>query len=280
MTVPELTAEEYRALRDVIHGHCGLSFDDDLAYLLKSRLGPRVEALGLPDFAAYCRFLRSDPIGRAELEDAVDALATTETYLFREPRQLRAFADELLPALARQNARRRTLRVWSAGCSTGEEAYTVAALILRSGLFDGWDVAVFGTDIVRRVVAVARAGVYGERAFRTPEADEIRSWFTPEGERWRAGESLRRIVSFGHLNLVDDRDAALVAPVDAIFCRNVLIYFDQGARRRALEIFQAKLREGGYLLLGHAESLLHVTAELEPVHLTHDLVYRRRRRTA
>ena len=270
-----MTPEQYRLLREVIYGYCGLAFDDASAFLLENRLRPRLRYHGLPDFTAYHRFLRSDPGRGVELEAAVEALTTNETYFYREPQQLRAFAEEILPALAQQNARQRRLRIWSAGCSTGEEVYTIAVLLARSRLFEGWDVDVFGSDIVRRVLAIARAGVYGPRAFRSPEAERLRPWFVENGSRWHVVDGIRQMVSFGHLNLLDERNAALVGPVDVIFCRNVMIYFDLPARRRVVRTFRSKLRGGGFLLLGHSESLLSVTGDFELVHLRHDLVYRK-----
>jgi len=138
-------------------------------------------------------------------------------------------------------------------------------------------VDVFGSDIARRVLGLARAGVYGPRAFRTPEAEALRPWFRAEGERWHVTPAVRRLVSFGHLNLLDEAMTGLVGSADVIFCRNVMIYFDLAARKRVVHTFRHKLRDGGYLLLGHSESLLNVTADFEIVHLRHDLVYRKPR---
>jgi chemotaxis protein methyltransferase CheR len=270
-----MTEEEFRLLRELVYEHCGLTFADDGRRLLERRLAPRLEQHGLGGFGAYYRFLRHDPGRRAELETAVESLTTHETYFYREPLQLRAFAEELLPALAARNAARRRLRVWSAGCSTGEEAYTIAILLLRSGLFEGWDLDVFGTDIARRVLAVARGGSYGPRAFRTPEADLLRPWFRARDGQQEVREPVRRLVSFGQVNLLDPAMLSLVGTMDVVFCRNVMIYFDLAARRRVVSAFRSRLREGGYLLLGHSESLLNVTADFELVHLRHDLVYRK-----
>jgi chemotaxis protein methyltransferase CheR len=205
----------------------------------------------------------------------VEVLTTNETYFYREPHQLRAFSEEILPLLAAEKGAQRRLRIWSAGCSTGEEVYTVAILLARCGLFEGWDVDVFGSDIARRVLSVARAGAYGERAFRTPEAETIRPFFRVEGGKWHVRPEVRRMASFGYLNLLDEGTSTLVAGADVIFCRNVMIYFDLAARRRVLRMFLDKLRPGGYLLLGHSESLLNVTADFELVHLRNDLVYRK-----
>jgi chemotaxis protein methyltransferase CheR len=270
----EMGPEEFRLLRELIQARCGLFLRDDHGFLLERRLGPRLELLGLESFAAYHRFLRLDPGRRAELEAAVELLTTRETCFFREPRQLRAFSEELLPLLAREGAAERRLRIWSAGCSTGEEAYTIAILALRSGLFAGWDVQVCGTDISRRALAAARAGRYRAEAFRAPESEQLRPWFRPRGDGWEVGPEARRLVSFGHHNLLD---GGLPGPADAVFCRNVLMYFDLPDRRRVVGAFHRRLRPGGFLLLGHAESLLHLTADFEPVQLRSDLVHRKPR---
>lgn len=279
----DMSAEEYRLLGELVQAHCGLTFGEGMLHLVQRRLAPRVQLHGLADFTAYYRFLRFDPGRRAELEIAAECLTTNETYFFREPHQLRAFADEILPALAAEADGRRRLRVWSAGCSTGEEVYTIAILLERSGLFAGWDVEVLGTDIARHVLAVARAGVYGPNAFRTPEAEEARALLKQEGGRWHVQEPLRRLTSFGRLNLLDENAARGLGGLggfDVVFCRNVMIYFDQEARRRVVRTFHDRLREGGWLLLGHSESLLHVSSEFELVQLEHDLVYRKPRGAA
>ncbi len=277
---PGMTEEEFRLLRDLVKDHCGILFREDARYLLERRLGPRLHALGLATFAAYHRFLRHDPGRDAELDEAVDLLTTNETYFYREPLQLDAFAKEILPALARSLASKRRLRVLSAGCSTGEEAYTLAVLIRDSHLFDGWDAEVVGADISRRCVAAARTGAYGEHAFRNPEAEPMRRWFRLRGGKWAVDEAIRRMVLFRRDNLLDPHALSWVAPVDVVFCRNVMIYFDLATRRQVLRLFHAKLRDGGWLLLGHSESLLHVTADFEIVHLESDLVYRKPSRAA
>jgi chemotaxis protein methyltransferase CheR len=272
---PARSEEEFRLLRDLVHAHCGLWFRDDLRYLLERRLAQRLEVHGLETFAAYHRFLRFDPRGLSELDEATDLLTTNETYLHREPHQLRAFTAEVLPAMARARERERRVRVLSAGCATGEEAYTIAILMLDSGLFEGWDVEVLGCDISRRCLAVARSGAYGEHAFRTPEAESLRRWFRLRAGKWVVDEVVRRMVRFAGANLLDERGLAGTGPFDAVFFRNVMIYFDQQARRLVLRRLHDRLHPGGWLMLGHSESLLHVTADFELVHLREDLVYRR-----
>ncbi|HUL59680.1 MAG TPA: protein-glutamate O-methyltransferase CheR [Anaeromyxobacteraceae bacterium] len=270
-----MTEEEFRLLRDLFHAHCGIFFREDARYLLERRLWPRLQARGLDTWRAYHRFLRFDPARQAELEEATDLLTTNETYFHREPNQLRAFTSEILPAAAAALGGERRLRILSAGCSTGEEPYTIAVLVRDSGLFEGWDVEILGCDISRRVLASARAGAYGEHAFRNPEADAMRRWFHLRSGRWVIDAQIRASVRLFQANLLDEGALAAVGRLDVVFCRNVMIYFDLEARRRVLRRFHERMRDGAWLLLGHSESLLNVTADFEIVHLRHDLVYRK-----
>jgi chemotaxis protein methyltransferase CheR len=271
-----LPEETFRLVRERFHDRFGLWFHDDLRFLLELRLGPRLALLGLRDFDAYQRFLRLDPRGPAELFDAAELLTTNETYFYREPDQLRAFERKLLPVLQQEREEARRLRLLSAGCATGEEVYTLAALLLASGRFEGWQLEVLGVDLSRRCLTRARAGAYGEQAFRSPEGLALRRWFHLQEGRWVADEALRRLAHFSAANLLDG-DGLPLEPVDVIFCRNVLLYFDPPARRQVLRQLHARLRPGGWLLLGHAESLLQLSADFEAVHLERELVFRKPR---
>jgi chemotaxis protein methyltransferase CheR len=274
-----LPEQTFRLVRERFHERFGLWFHDDLRFLLELRLGPRLAMLGLRDFDDYQRFLRLDPRGPAELLDAAEVLTTNETYFYREPDQLRAFERELLPALQRERGEARRLRLLSAGCSTGEEVYTLAALLLDSGRFEGWDLEVMGVDLSRRCLARAQAGAFGEQAFRSPEALALRRWFQLQEGRWVADEALLELVRFGAANLLDGQGLP-GEPFDVVFCRNVLLYFDPPARRQVLRQLHARLRPGGWLLLGHAESLLQLNADFEAIHLERELVFRKPRAAA
>jgi chemotaxis protein methyltransferase CheR len=277
---PRMSEEDFRLLRDLVHQHCGIYFREETRYLLERRLAPRLEALGIAGYAAYHRFLRFDPGRVAELQKAIDILTTNETYFYREPLQLNALAREILPELARARAAERSLRILSAGCSTGEEAYTIAVLVKESRLFDRWNVEIVGCDISSRCVEHARAGVYGEHAFRNPEAEPMRRWFHLRGGKWAIDDAIRRMVRFGHENLLAPRALGALPRLDVLVCRNVMIYFDVAARKQVLLRFHEKLRDGGWLLLGHSESLINLTADFEIVHLKSDLVYRKPPRPA
>jgi chemotaxis protein methyltransferase CheR len=273
---PEMSAEEFRLLRDHVYSHCGILVREDMKFVMERRMWPRLEALGLRDFTGYHRYLSNDAQRREELEAAVEALTTHETYFFREPGQLEAFSEEVLPVLQQRNAALKRVRIWSAGCSTGEEAYTLAMLLRQSRRFEGWDVEVYGTDISRRVLATARRAEYGPSSLRAAPPEQVARFFIPLGaNKVRVKDEVRAWVSFGQLNLLDAEACQLVPRMDAIFCRNVMIYFDLPARRRVLQSFHERLVPGGYLLLGHSENLLNLGADFELVHLHGDLAYRR-----
>jgi chemotaxis protein methyltransferase CheR len=272
---PRLTTEEFHFLRDVIYEHAGLSFDGDAMFLFDRRLGERVEALGFRSFNDYYKYIRFNVRGPAELEEAIERLTTKETYFFRQEYQLRAFSSELLPRLALQNADSRRLCIWSAGCSTGEEAYTLAMLVRESGLFTDWEVRIVGSDICKSSVVTARRGVYHPTSFRvTPEAVRNR-YFREEPNGMHVVDRVKQLCHFGQLNLLDSGRASMVGRVDVVFCRNVLIYFDMHSRRRVIDTLQERLLPGGYLLLGHSESLINLSTAFELVHLREDLVYRK-----
>ncbi|MBT8469690.1 MAG: protein-glutamate O-methyltransferase CheR [Deltaproteobacteria bacterium] len=273
---PRLRLREFRLIRDFINQFCGIYFADDSAYVVERRLRERLRELGVEDFAEYYRYLQYHPKAERELEAAAEVLTTNETYFFREAYQLRAFTDEILPAVrARARARgSKRLDVWSAGCSSGEEVFTIAMLVDASGLFDGWDVRVFGNDISRRVLSQARGATYRPASFRAM-APEYSKYFIETDEGRQVHPRIRAMCHFGHLNLMNQRRAAIVGRVDVTFCRNVLIYFDDASRRKVLETIYQRLNRGGYLLLGHSESLLRSSTAFEITQLTSDIVYRR-----
>ena len=274
---PKLRVEEFRLLRDLINRFCGISFAEDARFVMERRLKERIDALGLRDFGAYYQYLRYHSRRHAELEHAVECLTTNETYFFREDYQLWALRDQILPELRERRSKENLgnrLSIWSAGCSTGEEVYTIAMIVAASGLFDGWDVRIFGNDIARNVLHTARRAVYGPSSFRAmPPGYERFFSDTPEGRM--VHPRIRAMCHFGHLNLLEHSRTAIVGRVDVILCRNVLIYFDPDSRSDVIQTFYQRLIPGGYLLLGHSESLLNASTAFELVHLDRDLVYRR-----
>lgn len=273
----EMSAEQLRLLRDVFQSACGFVLRDDLKFIAERRLAPRLEALGLRDFGTYQRYLRFDPRGKEELEIAIDLLLPRETYFFREPAQLTTWVDEVIPRLA-QDAVGRTLHIWSAGCSSGEEPYTISMLTRDHPLLKGWDLDILGTDLSQKALAVARHGEYGPSALRATSREQRARYFDElEQGRVRVKPAYREPVRFGWLNLLDGPGARLLPAMDVIFCRNVLIYFEAETRKKVVQAFSERLKEGGYLLLGHSENLFSLTTKFELVQLSGDLVYRKPR---
>jgi chemotaxis protein methyltransferase CheR len=274
-----LRPEEYRLLRDLVSERLGLFFGPELRSSLERRLRERLGVRGLASFADYYQLLKYSPLGAEEWDEAAELLTTHETYFFREDYQLRAFQQELLPALAKKERKR--IQIWSAGCSTGEEAYTIAMLILDSGLFEplaNWEIRVHGSDLSKKCIAAARRGIYGPASFRATTEELRQRWFMPSAtEEGKSGvaTTARSLCHFAQMNLLDEERTQLVGKCDVIFCRNVVLYFDAAARKRVIDTFYDQLVPGGVLLLGHAESLLNVSTAFELLHLKEDLVYRK-----
>ena len=272
----EMSQAEFVALRDLFRDHCGIDFPRDGAYLLRRRLASRLTESSTANFTEYHRLLRSGETREQELAAAVDCITTNETYFFREAYQLRAFRDEILPDLRARGDRRDQLNVWSAGCSTGEEAYTIAMLVRDAGGFEDWDVRVMGTDISQRVLEVARSARYTSGSLRAHELTELRRFIRPlDDGNWRVRDEVKRMVSFNELNLIDVRRVLRMPRADVIFCRNVLMYFDRATRMKVVASFYDRLERGGYLLLGHTDSLINLTTAFELVQLRNDTVYRK-----
>lgn len=275
--IEPLGDEEFRLLRDLIHRYCGIFFDDSSRLILEKRLLRRVEALNLTSYRDYYHYLRYDEQRSREFVELMDILTTNETYFFREEYQLRAFTDEILPEIHERKSKvgDRFLRIWSAGCSTGEEPYTISMLLLDKPEFRDWRVEIIGTDISQRVLQIARRGVYGKSAFRaTPERYIIRHFIEEEGGM-RISDPVRERVSFSQFNLMDAQRLMLLGKMDLIFCRNVIIYFDQEAKRQVIDSFYRMLNDYGFLLLGHAESLMNLSTSFTLRHFTNDMVYQK-----
>lgn len=266
---------EFRMFAELIRNHCGLNFSQDTRFLLERRIQRRMRERSITSFAAYHYELRrSLPSG--ELAQLVDEITTNETYFFRERRQLRALVAEIFPELMlERQGRNAPITVWSAGCASGEEPYSIVILARESGMDPGRDMRVYASDISRRMLQRARLGTYRENSFRDTEPPLRDRYFEEKDGCWKISDEVKKHVDFIHLNLMDRSRVALLGSMDVILCRNVLIYFDSENKRRVIETFEQKLRPGGHLLLGHSESLINLSTSLELRHLKNDLVYRR-----
>jgi chemotaxis protein methyltransferase CheR len=271
----ELPDDVFRLLRDAIYKRSGMWFADSSKYLLQKRLSPRVRELNFDSFQKYFYFLQYDPRSDAEYDSIYDLVTTNETYFFREPAQLTAFIEEIVPDLLSKKTLKK-IRIWSAGCSSGEEPYSLAMLLQEAGWFEHASFEIFASDINQQVLAKARKGHYRENAFRATDANVRERYFTRDADgSWRIKDEIRNRVQFGRLNLYDEARVSLLGHLDLIFCRNVIIYFDDSSKRVVVHNFYNRLIDGGYLLLGHSESLISLSTQFKLRHLKNDMVYQR-----
>lgn len=255
----------------------GLQFSESAVLPVQRRISERVAASGHTSLSKYLEFIAS-PAGQYELGLALDSITTAETYFLRQQYQFNAFADEVLPQLLRQNAALKKLTIWSAGCSTGEEVYTLATLVLECKELRDWKVRVLGSDLSSTRLAAAREGRYGKSSFRAVDESFRAKYFTagPADGEWLVKPEVRRLCQFVQTNLAFPHSSSVIGTVDVAFCRNVLIYLSPRAREVATTQLVERLEVGGYLFLGHAESLLNTSLPLQTVHLKEDIVYRRK----
>ena len=274
---PVMNDAEFRMFTELLRRHCGLHFGAESRFLLEKRLARRLRELEITSFASYHYMLRNARPGDDEFANLIDELVTNETYFLRERSQLKALVSEIFTELRMQKRMhsRGPISVWSAGCSSGEEPYSIVILALEAGIDVRQELRVYASDISRKMLRRARQGEYRETAFRETEPQIREKYFMEKDGVWRISDAVKQHVDFIHLNLVDRSRIALLGAMDVILCRNVIIYFDIEGKRRVIETFHEKLRPGGHLLLGHAETLINLSTSFELRHLPRDLVYRK-----
>jgi chemotaxis protein methyltransferase CheR len=245
------TAEDFRTIAATLHGAAGIALPDTKATLVYSRLAKRLRALGLESFRDYCALVTGEE-GVDERQQMIVALTTNVTRFFREPHHFEHLREKLLPGLLAEARRGAPVRIWSAGCSNGQEAYSVGLTIL-SMMPDAaeYDVRILATDIDVQMLAEGRAGVYSSQVVSAvPEPMRAR-WFEREGDNWRVCAQLRRLVTFNELNLIGHWP--MRRQFNAIFCRNVVIYFEEETQSQVFNRFVPLLSPGGWLYIGHSE---------------------------
>jgi chemotaxis protein methyltransferase CheR len=272
-----LTDSQFAAIAALLHETAGLSFDETRRESLAFSIAERMRATSSPDVTAYLELLHG-PAAATERQCLLDEVTIPETHFFRNPPQIRALRKHVLPELLRQAAGSRRLRIWSAGCSTGEEPYTVA-MLLRELLpvYAGWDIKVIATDISNRALTAAKAGRYTGRSLVMTDPLDLARWFVVDAASgdYVVRDEVRDLVEFRHHNLVTDGPPFEPGELDLVLCRNVTIYFDRDTTRSLMTRLHSRLRDGGYLFLGHAETLWHISEEFSLASLGDAFVYRR-----
>jgi chemotaxis protein methyltransferase CheR len=270
-----ITEDEFRRLCEFLYRRTGMIFTEAKRYYVERRINDRLAATGSGSFATYFARLRSDLHG--EVEQFINAFTVNETYFYREDHQLRCLTRDLLARRIAAKPRNEAVRIWSLPCSTGEEPYSIAMWMLENWAeVDAWDIEIIGSDIDTRVLEAAREGYYGRRALMRLSPQLVGRYFEPAGDdRWRILQDLRDSVRFSTANVMEAAETGLHGRFDVIFCRNMLIYFDDTSRRLAAENLYESLLPGGYICLGHTESMSRISPLFEVCRFQDAIVYRR-----
>lgn len=256
----DIHPESYRFLQDYVYRESGIVLEADKHYLLEARLSPIVHQMRLSSVNDLCALLRATMDGPLK-QQVVDAMTTNETYFFREPAQYDILQTTVLPALIDERRDTRRMSFWSAASSSGQEAYSLAMLLLEMGLGD-WNIRILGTDLSARMLERAREGKFLQiEVNRGLPAACLVKYFRRAGLEWQLKDEVRRMVRFESFDLRKSMGA--LGPFDIVFCRNVLIYFDVESKRRILREIRGTLFKGGYLLLGGSETTLNLDEGFE-----------------
>jgi chemotaxis protein methyltransferase CheR len=273
-SVSVLTADEMQRFCEFLYRRTGMLFGETKRYYVDRRLADRMSATGARSFPGYFAHLQSS---EDEVELLINLFTVNETYFYREDHQLRCLGRSLLPEIVRNRGPGDLVRIWSVPCSTGEEPYSIAIWLLENWpLVDAYHIEIVGSDIDTRALLDAEAGEYGERALSRLPTEVREHYFEPTRDGRRALiEDLRESVKFTSVNLVDSASMAMQGRFDVVFCRNVLIYFDDASRLRAVDNLYDALQPGGFICLGHSESMSRISGRFEVRRFEDAIVYQR-----
>jgi chemotaxis protein methyltransferase CheR len=275
---PKISDQEFKELRDYIYGLTGIDIPAERKYLLENRLGTRLKELGLRSFADYTRHLRLNSGRDGELDKLFERVTTNETSFFRDQKQLDVVRDKVLPAIMEKQAKgAKELSIWCAGCSSGEEPYTLGIMLhemLRMSII-GWRIRITANDLSPAMLVKARAGLYNDHSLRTTPPDVIDRYFTKEASGYRIHPKVQKLVSFGPINLNDPQAVKRVPKSQVVFCRNVIIYFDDEMKKKVISGFYDNLQPEGYLVLGHSESIHKISRAFTPIMQPGGIVYQK-----
>ncbi len=271
----EMSDDQFTKLAKIIYDRSGIHFPDAKKYILESRLTNRLGELEVEDFDQYIALLSMGPYQQDEFQEMFNRITINETSFFRNDAQLEIFETRVLPHLLETRATTKRLRIWSAACSTGDEPYTLAIQIHRSlgvRLAD-WNIEILGTDISQKALDVAMSGEYTSYAVRTTPPNIIKRYFKEDGRSFVLSPEIQRMVNFEKHNLKDRLAAKRHGTWDVIFCRNVLIYFDDAMKNQVIGMFHDQLAEDGALFIGHSERIKDMGNKFEQVPLPQGFCY-------
>ncbi len=278
-TVEKMDDKTFKSLRDFIYEKSGIFFSDQKKYLMETKILERIKERGFRDFNEYAYFLMYSKEYQTELKYLFNAITINETSFFRNMPQINAFKDNILPELITLSDRQtfKTITILSAGCSTGEEPYTLAMVCneFTQSKAPDWKVMIEAGDLSEAALSQAREGVYNSYTLRNVPRNYLDKYFVKDGENFRIKDEIKKMVRFYHLNLTNDTLMRRITKKDVIFCRNVMIYFDTPVKKKVVNYFYDMLRPNGYLVIGHSESLHDITRAFKIVHFPGALAYKK-----
>jgi chemotaxis protein methyltransferase CheR len=273
----KVTDDEFQQLHDFIYKESGIFIAENRKYLIENRLSNRLKELNLKNFGEYYYYLRFDLRRKEELTKLFESITTNETSFYRNPPQLQVFQDIILKKVLDKlrAAHTKTLRIWSAGCSTGEEPYTLAIMLneVLKAEIGTWDIKINAMDLSLAVLASARNGVYTDYALRTTPKEIVSKYFIPKGVQFEVKPELKRLINFMQGNLSDRLGLKRLERSHIVFCRNVIIYFDDEMKKQVIGSFYDNLLQGGYMFIGHSESLHNISRSFKPEYHPGAIVY-------
>ncbi|WP_353686558.1 protein-glutamate O-methyltransferase CheR [Thermodesulfovibrio sp. 3462-1] len=268
--------EVFKQLRDFIYEKTGIYVPDNKKYFLENRLSRILKEKNLRNFEDYLYFLKYSA-NKHDIGRLFDAVTTNETFFFREPQQFEVFSNDLIPQIIKENGQmgRKDIKIWSAACSTGEEPYTIAMILLEKPELVSIRKEIYASDISESVLMSARRGMYGSYSVRNVPPQYMAKYFKDSGGIYVLSETVKSMVKFMNINLIEEKEVKQLKGMDVVFCRNVLIYFDDKAKKKAVSLIYDVLRPKGYLFVGTSESLHNITRAFRPVVINKVVVYQK-----
>ncbi len=274
----QMSPEEFSMIRDYIHEQSGIFFAENKMYLVKNRLAKRMADLEIKGVRDYFYHVKYDS-SMKEFNKLMDLITTNETSFYRNEPQLLSFSKEVLPLIIKEKQEKnepKVLRIWSAGCSTGEEPYTLAMILFESVIpSTGWRLEILASDLSEEVLHRARTGEYSGITLRNVRPDLLSKYFNRDGDRYEVKPEVKALVKFSQLNLNDERKVSALGNLDVIFCRNVMIYFSDVVKKKLVRSFFNSLKPGGYFYIGHSETLHGISKAFKLVYFKNALVYQK-----
>lgn len=271
-----ISDEVFKQLRDFIYEKTGIYVPDNKKYFLENRLSRILKEKNFRSFEDYLYFLKYSA-NKHDIVRLFDAVTTNETFFFREPQQFEVFSQNLIPQIVKENSQmgRKDIKIWSAACSTGEEPYTIAMILLEKPELISFKKEIYASDISESVLMSAKRGIYGAYSIRNVPPMYLAKYFKDSGGMYILSDVVKSMVKFMNINLIDEKEVKQLKGMDVVFCRNVLIYFDDKAKKKAVSLIYDVLRPKGYLFVGTSESLHNITKAFRPMVINKVVVYQK-----